>query len=351
MSFAWLPSRWLAARRPDRRAPAAPRATFRPQLESLEDRQVPATFNLSGTSLTINGTPGADWFTFTESTVYSGGSLITTYTFTMDDQTATYTNSQVTQVFMLGMGGNDSAAITLNDTYTIPNFSGAPQTLLYNVQTGYGGGTVFNASGNAFINFVGINNTYEFLAAGDKATMYTTPSNTPSTLFMIGGYSYTVGNGEFHYVSGASDVYGIPNNPNDIVYHYDAPGYNAYVADGNVYSYMYGVDNGQMYFNDAVGFNFQYAAATRGTGDTAVFYDSPGSDVFVAQAGYVYQYGYPYGPNSYYFDSAYGFAGVSAYSFMGGTDFAYVYGGIVTVGGNYHTVLASSGGFSGVRNF
>jgi hypothetical protein len=342
MSFSWLPTRWLTPRRGDRRGPqvAPPSSTFRPQLESLEDRWVPATFNLSGTILTINGTAAADTFTYSASTVYGGGTLTTTYSFTMDDQTASYDNTQVTQVFMLGMGGSDSAYIALNDTFTTPG-SPNPQQLTFSVLTQAGGGYVYDSSGNAFMILSGIKNTFMTVGTNDGATMYTTPGSSPSLFVSAGSYSYTTGNGEFHYVTGAPNVLGIAMGSGDAAYHYDGVGANTFVASGNAYSYMTGTDNGQQFYNLAVGFNLNYGIATRGTSDTAILYDSPGSDVLVSTPSTTYQYGFPNGV--FYYDQVMGFSKISAYSFQGGLDNAYLMGGLVTVGGNYHVFFTGGG--------
>jgi hypothetical protein len=132
-------------------------------------------------------------------------------------------------------------------------------------------------------------------------------------------------------------VLGIAVGSGDAAYHYDAPGFNAFVASGNAYSYMTGTDNGQQYYNLARGFNLNYGIQNRGTGDTATLYDSSGSDVLAATALTTYQYGSPNGV--FYYDQVMGFSKVSAYSFQGGNDFAYLYTSTVTVGGNYHVVF------------
>ena len=206
--------------------------------------------------------------------------------------------------------------------------------------TSASGGYVYDANGNPFLIMSGFKNTYDYVGANDGATMYTTPGSVPSSFVTTGQYSYTIGNGEFHYVGGSPDVLGYAMGSGDAAYHYDGTGYNSFVASGNTYSYMAGTNNGlgQSFFNEAIGFNLNYGVAGNGYYDTATLYDSSGSDVLVATAGYTYQYGYPNGV--FYYDQVQGFNKVTAYSFQGGTDYAYLYTGLVTVGGNYNQVIA-----------
>jgi len=65
---------------------------------------------------------------------------------------------------------------------------------------------------------------------------------------------------------------------------------DSFVASGNTFSYMSGTDNGQSFFNEAVGFQVTYAIATHGQ-SYAYLLDSPGNDVFVGYAPYSYMSG------------------------------------------------------------
>lgn len=342
MSAPWLSPRWLAALLGNARRtkPAAKPARFRLELETLESRDVPTTFNLSGTMLTIYGTPSNDNFVFSKSTTVSGGIVSTTYTFTMDDQQMTYLDSQVTNVNVYGLGGNDTAVVYLNDTFSNNNFSGQNQQLPFTAVATAGGGYVLNNTGNVFMQLYQFQNSSFYLPSNVTGYLYTPPYNSiassaPSTLVTAGNYSYVTStcfvaaNDQFHLISGGDAVYGFSTNANDQAYHYDQ-GQTTFVASGDAYSYM----SGNVFFNVAMGFHTTYAYATAGNGDVAYFYDSPGSDTFVGNATTSYLSGTS--PGIKYFDVAQGFSHVYADSFVGGTDFAYNFDPSVnTVSGNF----------------
>jgi hypothetical protein len=108
----------------------------------------------------------------------------------------------------------------------------------------------------------------------------------------------------------------------DQAWHYDTAAMDSFVASGNTFSYMSGTDNGQSFFNEAVGFQVTYAVATHGQ-SYAYLLDSPGNDVFVGYAPYSYMSGSD--DTGALFNVAEGFALVYGESFVGGTDFAYNY--------------------------
>jgi hypothetical protein len=327
MSAPWLSPHWLAAlfRKPRRTKPNAKLCRVRLELERLEDRDVPTTFNLSGTTLTIYGTPVNDNFVFAKSTTVSGGIVSTTYTFTMDDQQMTYTDAQVKNVNVYGLGGYDTAVVYLNDTFVNNNFPGQSQQLPFTAVATAGGGYVLDNTGKAFMSFSGFQNSSSYLPDQVTGYLYTPPfnkiaSNFPSLLVTAANYSYVSGNGQFHLVSGGKAVYGYSTNVTDQAYHYDEGSKSTFVASGDAYSYMSGAD-GIPYFNVAVGFKTVYAFATPGIGDVAYFYDSPGNDSFVGNTTISYLSGNT-GGNAY-IDVAEGFGHVYAESFVGGLDFAY----------------------------
>jgi hypothetical protein len=327
MSAPWLSPRWLDALLGNtRRAkPTAKPAHARLELERLEDRDVPTTFNLSGTTLTIYGTPVNDNFVFSKSTTASGGLVATVYTFTMDDQQITYTDAEVKNVNVYGLGGNDTAVVYLNDTFNNNNFPNQPQQLPFTAVATAGGGYVLDNTGSAFMSFSGFQNSSCYLPDNVTGYLYTPPfnkiaSNFPSLFVTAGNYSYVSGNGEFHLVSGGKAIYGFSTNITDQVYHYDGGTKSTFVASGAAYSYISGAD-GTAYFNVAMGFKTVYAFATPSVGDVAYFYDSPGNDSFVGNTTISYLSGNANG--NAYIDVAEGFGHVYAESFVGGLDFAY----------------------------
>jgi hypothetical protein len=135
-----------------------------------------------------------------------------------------------------------------------------------------------------------------------------------------GTYSYMGAPGEFHLISGAAYVYGYSANPTDLAWHYDTAALDAFVSSGNAYSYLSGTDNGQVFFNEAVGFATTYALATHGL-SIAYFIDSPGTNVFYGSAPFSYLSGTS--SAQAFFDEAQGFTLVHATFSQGGTNFAY----------------------------
>jgi hypothetical protein len=324
MSSPSYSSKWLAALFGNvrRGKPGAKPSRVRLELEALEDRDVPTTFNLIGTTLTVYGTPVNDDFVFSKATTVTGGIVSTIYTFTMDDQQATYTDAQVQAVNVYGLGGSDTAVVYLNDSFINNNLSTQPQQLPFTAVATGGGGYVLNNIGNVFMQFNQFQNTSFYLPSNVTGYLYTPPFNSltssaPSTFVTAGSYSYVTGGGEFHLVSGGRAIYGFSTNANDQAFHYDQ-GQTTYVASSNAYSYM----SGNGFFNVAMGFNTTYAYATAGNGDVAYFYDSAGNDTFVGGTSTSYLSGTV--NNTAYFDVTQGFSHVYAESFVGGVDFAYL---------------------------
>ena len=87
---------------------------------------------------------------------------------------------------------------------------------------------------------------------------------------------------------------------------------------GTAYSIM----SGQSFFNEAVGFQTTIGLAQH-PGDTAIFYDSPGNDVFSGRTSSSYLYSNNPDGSLAYYDQAQAFSQVYAYSFSGGSDYAY----------------------------
>jgi len=140
-----------------------------------------------------------------------------------------------------------------------------------------------------------------------------------------GGYSYMVAPSSFSLISGGAYVYGYAAGPTDQAWQYDGSGPSTFVASGIAYSTMSGTDQGQAFFNEAVGFTVNYGIALHAGQDVAYIFDSPLNDTF---AGYsTVSYMYADNPNGTLaeFDEAEGFATVYAQSFVGSIDFAYIY--------------------------
>jgi hypothetical protein len=146
-----------------------------------------------------------------------------------------------------------------------------------------------------------------------------------STFVSAGGYSYLSTAGSFDFIRGAGSVYAYAANANDLANHYDGGGWSAYVAAADRYSLMTGMDNGQSFLNEAVGFRFNQAVARHTAQGSAYFYDSPQNDVFSGTTDYSILYSDDAAGNLAWYDSAQGFGQVYATSSAGGIDYAYVY--------------------------
>jgi hypothetical protein len=275
----------------------------------------------------------------------------------MNDQEASYTDAQVKNVNVYGLGGYDTAVVLLSDSFTVTGQGtmSTTQQLPWTAVATAGGGYVLDNTGAVFMQLYNFQNSSFYLPSNVTGYLYTpkfgplTPPGAFSTFVTAGNYSYVTGNGEFHLVSGGQAIYGFATNASDQVYHYDAgAAQTAFVTSGNSYSYMSGTENGTAFFNVAMGFNTVYGYATPGNGDIAYFYDTPANDTFVGTATYSYMSGKPNGFT--YFDEAQNFSTVYAESFEGGLDFSYNYDTAVNIiVGDFVAipVAARNNGFAG----
>jgi len=110
-----------------------------------------------------------------------------------------------------------------------------------------------------------------------------------------------------------------------VAYQYDGTGPSALVMSGIAYSFMLGTDHGQAFFNEAVRFTTTYGIAQHSGQDTAIFYDSALSDVFVGHTTNSVLYADNANGAHVEYDYAEGFALVEAFAFVGGHDDAYIY--------------------------
>jgi hypothetical protein len=144
-----------------------------------------------------------------------------------------------------------------------------------------------------------------------------------NTFVSAGHYAYMNSGNDFYYITGAASVRGIAVNAGDVAYHYNGSGPSQFLASGIAYSFMQGTDNGKSFYNEADGFRFNYGIAKH-TGDTATIYDSPLDDVFAGYTSYSYLYRTDPDGTLAEYDYVQGFGSVTAESFVGGTDYAYV---------------------------
>jgi hypothetical protein len=296
------------------------------------------SYDTATKTLTITGAH----FTYSQTTTADAAGTHTNYNFTMDGFSETLPDTTVSRVIVDGLGTTASAILITNDTYKALNGTTqeTPERISLGSLNDDGTGTITrfvnNDANEGAFTFLTLNNfpiSYAYVGRNDSTVnVYGTAGEPYNGFITAGNYSYMGGPGMFHLVQGAASVYGYSaGQPTDFAYHYaENPG-SAFVVSGTAYSYMSTMDtvNGvtQPYFNEAVGFrqNTGVSPAKNSGQDFAYFYDSPGNDTFIG--GTTVSYMYIAAPPSPYaeFDAAYGFAMVSAQSFVGGIDFAYIY--------------------------
>jgi hypothetical protein len=297
------------------------------------------SFDSSTGTLTINGATGNNTFNFSQHTTRSGTTLITTYTFTMNGSTASYTSNQLNQVIVNGNGGNDTATLRTNDTYTGADGKTHETVERLTLTSTSGDLQKLDASGAAhnFLQLNGFSKISATMGHADSGVFYDSPGDDK---FVTSGLTSSMtGPGYANSITGAGHTYGYSiNGGHDTATHYDGSGPSTYIASGSAYTLMQGTDNGQSFFNEAVGFTTNYGIARHRTQDKAIFYDSPGTDVFAGATYFSYMYSDDANGNFAYFNAAQGFGKVYAYSFVGGIDYAYNYDNQVNFVFGFHIV-------------
>jgi hypothetical protein len=286
----------------------------------------PFSYDPSSKVLTITGGAAPNTFSLMQSTTQdAAGVLHTTFTFNLNGSSVSYTDAQLSRVVVSAPGSGNTATLTTSDRY-VGNDNQVHETV-EEVILGGGAGQLYrvDASGNGslFLTLSGFTKEYAIMGHADSGLIVGT-SGVQNFFVSAGSYAYMTSGAGFYDISGANNVYGFANNSSDVAYHYDGSGASALVMSGIAYSFMLGTDHGQNFFNEAVGFTSSYGIAQHAGQDTAYFYDSPGNDVFVGNTVTSHMYiGNPDGKTYAEFDYTQGFALVFAYSFVGGTDYAY----------------------------
>ncbi len=274
-------------------------------------------------TLIINGTAGNDQFTFSQSTSIVSGAPVTTYHFSMNGATANYTSAQVHTVVVNGGGGNDAAVLNTNDTYVGSDHKPHETTEL--AAFGAGGGVLdrVNASGSA-VSFLYVNSFAKVtlnMGRADVASLFADPSQ--ANTYTTAGLTATMAGSNYSYqVNGAGAVYGYAASARDRSYQNDGSGASTYTVSGTAFSVMQGTDQRRSFFNEGLGFVYNYGIAHHASQDIAIIYDSPNNDVFVGGTSYSYLYSDDASGNFAMFDAVSGFGKVYAYSFVGGIDVA-----------------------------
>ncbi len=301
------------------------------------------TYNAATQVLVVTGTARNDIFRYSQSsslvTPAGGGTptLVTVYTFSDNGVAQSYTSNQLSQVYVYGNGGTDTAYIYTNDTYT--GADGKTHETVENLSLGAGGGILqqVNSSGvfTNFMQLLHVANIYGYMGHADSAQLHDSPGND---MFVSAGLaSYLTGTGYYDYISGATAVTAYATTGHDIAYQYDGSGASTYTVQGVTSSVMAGTDHGVTFTNTAIGFHYNYGIA-RHSGDIANFYDAPGTDEFVGEAKTSWMYSYVGRVETMYMQ-ANGFSHVNAFASAGALDYSFNYAPTVnTVTGFKHVV-------------
>ena len=216
-----------------------------------------------GTTLTVDGTPQSDQFTFDASSP--------TVVVSLNGESHSFAAGEFTNYVFHGDGGSDTATLTGsasgNSALIYANGSGQ----LANSTTGY----AVAVDGMASINVAG--------HAGDVAQFFDGPGNDAFTAYADyknsgQPFASMTGSGYSNSASGFGTNVGYSTNGgSDTASLFDAAGSNTYYAcgdysSGKTLADMYGAG----YSNAAVGFGANVGYATNGSSDMAMFFDCAG---------------------------------------------------------------------------
>jgi RHS repeat-associated protein len=293
------------------------------------------TYDPTTRILTIAGTQAQNAFSFSQATTQdAGGTLHTTFNFTLNGNSVSYDDTQIVKVVVGALGSGNSAVLVTNDTY-IGNDAATHETsesisLGSAVDAGVGVLQKLDSSGK-HVDFLTLSNyavSYAYVGRGDGVVSLYGTAGVPYNGFVsAGNYSYIGGRGLFHLAQGAAYVYGYgAGQATDFAYHYAANAGSSFVVSGTAFSYMSAMDTvnsvTQSYFNVGVGFLINTGVAKNPGQDYAYIIDSPGNDTFVGETARSYMYSTDSSGNFTEFDAAYAFVLVFGQSFVGGFDTA-----------------------------
>jgi hypothetical protein len=304
---------------------SARHSTFRPTLQSLEDRiALAGSIILNGTVLSVRGDPGAtsNQFQFSEMTTTLPGTTqpVTNFSVAINGQMQQFTSAQVSQILVFGVGANNTGLVVVSDTFTVPGLS-TPQHTPYTVVSSRGGGYLLNGAGNIFLQFAQFQNTTVYVHPADTSYLYTIAGSSNSVFASSGTYGYVAGSGEFHLISGAATLNAISLNATDQAFQYDVNGQETFVASSNLFSSMSGSVSGRSFMNVAIGFPTNFGIAMHGGLDVATLIDSPGNDTFFGTTSFSYMSSTTSGHT--FFNEVQRFGRVTAESIQGGQDVAF----------------------------
>jgi hypothetical protein len=171
-------------------------------------------------------------------------------------------------------------------------------------------------NGTSFtVNPAQIHNIYFYGQGGTDKAMLTDRVGQANAVFNPHSASMS---GSNYYVSVNNTTYNYAfGRIGDTASFYDSPGSDIFVAGQNSGA-MY--DSGITYLNSATGFTYNNGYSFQGGTDTARFYDSAGNDIYITGKNYARMF-----DGGTYYNNATGFAITHAYSSQGGTDTAFLH--------------------------
>ena len=263
-----------------------------------------------GTTLTVDGTPGNDQFSFAA----GGPTLIVA----LNGEGHSFPAGEFSQVVFHGDGGSDTATL-------IGSPSGNSALLYAN-----GSGQLDNSAAGYAVAVDGMTSIDVAGHAGDVAQFFNAPGS--NTFYACADYNNSgqplagmLGSGYSNSASGFGANVGYATSGNDTASFFDAPGANtfyAYADYDNSGKPLAGMAGGG-YSNAASGFGGNVGYATYGGSDTAMLFNAPGSNIFYANADYDNS-GKPLAAMSGggYSNAASGFAANVGYATSGSSDTA-----------------------------
>ena len=234
--------------------------------------------------------------------------------FTLNGATQIYPSQGIVQAFVNASSNANMAVIDVS----------TPSALAA-VSVGNHGAAIL---GGAYIQLTGFDTVYAYLNSRGFGIL----QGTPGVQNVFNGEAffatmYSPLPGAYYQISGAATIYAYSPGGFDQANLYTGTGPATFTVSGIAFSSMAGTNNGAAFFDEAVGFASNNGYAQNNVADTAIYYDSPASDTFVATSSYSYMQSNAADGTLTELDSAQGFAQTYAYSFVNSSiaDYAYNY--------------------------
>jgi hypothetical protein len=238
----------------------------------------PASFSISGTTLTVSGQAGAaNVYGLTLATNASSMQV------TANGVTNSYSIPTIAKVVFVGGSARDTLSITGSSKAETATFSAGTALLMTHSSTGGDSAYEIDASSMENITIVGGPEDTAIIdaKAGVTNTFSATIDSSNLASYMTDG-SPTSGT-YFQQATGFGHVYGYVSSSADTAYIYDSTaGTDSAVISQESYASMTTVADGNGYVRYAQESGFQHVYLySHGGGDTATYYDSADSDTLI----------------------------------------------------------------------